>query len=229
MAGTEKVVIIIPARCGSVRVPLKNVRKLMGRPLIEYTIDAARKSLITSLIYVSTDCDKIASVAHKAGAEIIMRPVELATSTASTESVLIHALQDLKSEGISPEWIMTLPPTSPLRTEQTIKKFYEQAHSCFHEYDSFFSVHENRADFWLINNGQPVRLFPDAPRRQQDRQPLLEENSAIYLTKVTSLMATQFILGNKCRPIIIDSIEGFDINTEMDFLIAEALMQYLKE
>jgi CMP-N,N'-diacetyllegionaminic acid synthase len=88
-----------------------------------------------------------------------------------------------------------------------------------------FSVTESRAFFWRCDAaGAMAPLFPDAPRRQQDRAPLYEENSAIYLTSVATLRATGSVLGNIRQAVAIDPIEGFDINTELDFAIASALV-----
>ncbi|MHA2282062.1 MAG: hypothetical protein ACXAC5_14565 [Promethearchaeota archaeon] len=119
-----------------------------------------------------------------------------------------------------------MPPTSPFRGAQTIKRSVDTALSLSFDVDSVFTVHENRGDFWRGNpRGNITRLFPDAPRRQQDREPLWEENSALYLTRVEVLKETGFILGRKMRAIPIDSLEGFDINTALDFTIAEAILQ----
>jgi CMP-N-acetylneuraminic acid synthetase len=90
--------------------------------------------------------------------------------------------------------------------------------------DCLFSLTETRASLWHSGaDGKIARLFPDAPRRQQDRAPLYEENSAIYVTAVPALRATGSVLGTSQRGIAIDPIEGFDINSELDFVIAEAL------
>ena len=218
------VVIIIPARCGSKRVTLKNIRPICGKPLLLYSVEAAISSGIASQIIVSTDCEEISSIACKGGARVILRPPQLGSDNASTESVLLHCLEILEEEGSYPEWIMTLPPTSPFRGTDMIRKSCSIISSG--EYDSLFTVHENRADFWQGEVGKGLtRLFPDAPRRQQDRMPLWEENSALYLTRSSVLREKEFILGNNSYGMPIDIIQGFDINTEFDFLIAETIMQ----
>jgi CMP-N-acetylneuraminic acid synthetase len=132
----------------------------------------------------------------------------------------------LASEGISPVWVMTLPPTSPMRTPETLQHFVKLAESGAEDIDCFMSVTENRGDFWLYeNDGTFRRLFPDAPRRQQDRAPLFEENSAVYLTRVAALRSTGTILGRRVAGIPITSLEGMDINTPEDLLLAEALLR----
>ena len=93
------------------------------------------------------------------------------------------------------------------------------------------SVTEDRGDYWQMSDreGTISRLFADAPRRQQDRQPLYEENSAIYMTKCTALRETGSVLGKRVRGKTIDPLEAFDINTETDFRIAEAMALALPE
>jgi CMP-N,N'-diacetyllegionaminic acid synthase len=90
--------------------------------------------------------------------------------------------------------------------------------------DCLMTVTEDRRDLWrMADDGRLTRLFPDAPRRQQDRTPLYEENSAVYLTRVSALRATGSVLGRSVRGVVIDPIEAWDINTETDLVIAEAL------
>jgi len=219
-------VIIIPARCGSKRVRLKNIKPLLGKPLLLYTIEAAEQSGVTDEILVSTDCEEIATVARAAGARVIIRPDEFATDEASTESVLLHCLDNLRQEGRSPEWVMTLPPSSPLRTSKTIMCAREKALNLPNDIDCLFSVHETRDDFWIGDTPDKVRrLFPDAPRRQQDRRPMWVENSCVYLTKVKALQKTGIILGEKYSGFEIPFEDGFDINSETDFIIAEQLLK----
>ena len=225
MSGADDTAVVIPARCESQRVALKNIRPLAGKPLIAYTVEAALAANFADPPIVSTDCEEIASVARAFGARVVMRPVELASATASTESALLHVLDVLALEGRRPAWIMTLPPTSPLRTAATIRRFAAEVEQRPGDQDCLMSVTENRGDFWRMSQGGMIhRLFPDAPRRQQDREPLFEENSAVYLTAVAALRATGSILGRRARGIAIESAEGWDINSAFDFDIAEALL-----
>lgn len=216
-------IVVVPARGGSKRLPGKNIHPLAGRPLLEHTLSAVRKARLAFPVFVSTDDDAIAAVAHRCeGVQIIKRPVELATDSASTESVLLHVLDSLMPNGITPEWIMTIPPTSPFRKSETIRRFAEAVLAEPDAQDCLMSVTENRGDFWMTErNGLLTRLFPNAPRRQQDRTPLYEENSAIYVSKVSALRETGSILGGRVRGLVIPPIEGFDINTIDDLRLAE--------
>jgi CMP-N,N'-diacetyllegionaminic acid synthase len=219
------VIVVVPARGGSKRVPYKNIYPLAGKPLLEFTLDAIRAAGLECPVYVSTDDEAIARVAKgQKGVSVIYRPMELADDAATTESVLLHALDEVAAKGISPTWIMTLPPTSPFRKPETIRRFAEAVFAAPDAQDCLMSTTENRGDFWLQqDDGTLLRLFPDAPRRQQERIPMYEENSAIYVTRVSVLRSTGLILGRRVRGVPISANEGFDINTKEDFALAECL------
>ncbi len=218
-------IIVIPARGGSKRLPHKNIHPLKGKPLLAYTLEVIAATSLKIPTYVSTDDERIAVVARAyPGVEVVMRPAEISGDTASTESVLLHVLDVLAERGQVPQWLMTLPPTSPFRTAGTIRKFAESAVGCASDIDCLMSVTENRGDFWRMQDDMRMqRLFPDAPRRQQDRTPLFEENSAVYLSRTQALRDTGFILGRAVRGIAIPAIEGFDINNPEDMRLAECL------
>lgn len=219
-------IVVVPARGGSKRIPFKNIADLAGKPLLAYTLLAAVAAQIAPDIYVSTEDERIAQVAQELGAKIIMRPSALASDTASTESVLLHVLDELHVRGDSEEWIMTLPPTSPLRSVATIRAFASLAERSPPNIDCIMSVTETRADFWhLKTDGRFGRLFPEQPRRQQDRPPLFEENSAVYVTRVRSLRRSRSILGTETLCIPISREEGLDINTAADIHLATALLR----
>lgn len=218
-------IIVIPARGGSKRIPRKNIYPLKGKPLLCHTLDLIFLSGLRIPTYVSTDEPAIAEVAsHYDFVDVVMRPDSLALDNSSTEDVLIHALDYVSKLKQCPEWIITLPPTSPFRTIPTLIKFINYAKNCSQNIDCIMSVTENRGDFWKMDGeGVLTRLFQDAPRRQQDRIPLYEENSAIYITRTKSLIATKSILGKVTIGLPISVSEGFDINTIEDIRIAEKI------
>lgn len=102
---------LIPARGGSKGVPRKNIREICGKPLIAWTIEAALAAKGLDRVVVSTEDEEIAAVARRYGADVLLRPPELATDTASTQDVMVHALQNLPAETL-----VLLQPTSPYRT-----------------------------------------------------------------------------------------------------------------
>ena len=112
---------VTPARGGSKSIPGKNVYPLAGKPLIVWTLEAGQRSVLLDRIVVSTDDEEIAEVSREAGAEVIMRPAELATDTAHTEPVLVHVLEQLEqTEGYVPDAVALLQCTSPLRGARVI-------------------------------------------------------------------------------------------------------------
>lgn len=224
-------IIAVPARSGSKRVPYKNIFPLNGKPLLAYTLDAILASSLNEQTYLSTDDESIARIARDyPQVKVVMRPPELANDTASTESVLLHLLDVIAKEVCRPKWLMTLPPTSPFRTAATIRLFADAAANAESDIDCFMSVTERREDFWQVkDDGRMRRLFPGASRRQQDRPPLFEENSAVYVSRVTSLIETGSILGRVVSGIPISKLEGFDINTREDIQLAECLGNRLYE
>lgn len=221
-----KCLVVVPARGGSKRIPRKNIAPLCGKPLLLYTLDCVREAGLLGMSVVSTEDPLIAQIATGAGARVVVRPADSATDTASTEMVLLDALKQYAStEGESPEWVMTLPPTAPLRSAVTVARFVDELETVPADVDCIMSTTENRGDFWRYeSDGSFRRLFPDAPRRQQERNPLYEENSAIYLTRVSVLQETGSILGHKVCGIPISPVEALDINTQEDLELAEALL-----
>lgn len=216
-------VIVIPARGGSKRVKKKNMALLAGKPLLLYTLNILDELGMQKYGYVSTDDEKIAALAKKHNVACIKRPPSLSGDEVSTEKVLLHAIQNIRMNDV--EWVITLPPTSPLRTSNLVGRFIDNLKTVHSEVDCLMTVTVSRGDYWKFDSsGEFKRLFPTAPRRQQDRTPLFEENSAIYATRMRSLLQTKNILGNKVVPMEISAREGFDINTPEDLVLAERLL-----
>jgi CMP-N,N'-diacetyllegionaminic acid synthase len=168
---------VIPARGGSKGVPLKNLFPLAGTPLIVHTIREARRSRHINRLVVSTDSSAIADVSRRAGAEVVMRPAELATDEAATELALIHALDWLHdADGFAPDLVLTLEPTSPLRTARLIDVCVETL-LADNTADSVVTVTETRDCLGTVHDGRFAHLDPTQPRRRQDRQPLYKETA----------------------------------------------------
>ncbi len=220
------IVGVVPARGGSKRLPRKNIARLAGRPMLVYTIEAGIGALGRERVFVSTEDAEIAEVARAAGAAVIERPAALASDSASTESALLHALQDARVRALQPTWLMTLPPTSPMRDAAAIRAFMREVRLDRDEADCYLSVTEVRGDYWRrFADGRWSRLFPDAPRRQQEREPLFEENSAIYLSRVAALEATSSVLGRRPIGIPIPHRAALDVNDARDLEYAQWLLK----
>ena len=221
-----KILVVIPARGGSKGIPLKNIYPIKGKALLEYAIESMIDSKVKCDIAVSTDSDKIADVAKKYKQVIVIkRPDDISGDTASTECALIHAL-DYMNEKYDKEYdyIVTLPATSPLRKPETIADFISEFEKAKDEHDAQLTLHESYSDYWVKKDGNFERLYKNAPRRRQERDPIYIENSAIYITKVSSLRETNIVLGHNPRGYVIDEIEGIDINEKRDIDLVESYL-----
>lgn len=222
-----KILAVIPARGGSKGIPRKNIYPLLGKPLLEYTLECVIEADVCEDIVVSTDSNEIMNVARNYNQIIIVpRPDDISGDTASTESALIHALDYMK-KFYNKEYdaVMTLQATSPLRKAETIKAFKERYERDYNKYDAMLTLHENRVDHWVRDDsGNFERLYPNASRRRQERKPLYMENSCIYITSVTSLIETKSVLGHRVNGFIISEEEGMDINEPIDIKIIEGIM-----
>jgi len=215
---------IIPARGGSKSIPLKNIKPLCRKPLLAYTIESALQSNSINRLVVSTDHPQIAQIAQEYGSEVIMRPAELATDDATTESVLLHVLEVLENrDKYIPDVVLTLEPTAPFRTVNLIEKCINIFN--LSDADSVIGVVESRSCYGKIVDKQFEFLFPGQLRRRQLREPLYKECSTIYATRVSTLRNRNSVLGEKLYALIVPEEEAIDINTNLDFKIAEALMQ----
>jgi len=135
----KNILAIIPARGGSKRLPGKNIKILNGKPLLAHSIEFAQNSEYINKLVVSTDDPNIADVAKQYGAEIIMRPAELAQDTTKTAPVLLHAVDELEKDGYKPDIIILLQATCPVRQKnlcQNAIKILEENQN----YDSIFTA-----------------------------------------------------------------------------------------
>ena len=224
---TGELLVVVPARGGSKRIPRKNILPLLGQPLLLYTLNAAREAGLGPATWVSTDDAEIAAVTRAAGMQVLPRQQANAQDRSSTESVLLEALDFVaEKHGWQPELVLTLPPTSPLRRATTIAAFVQRFRELPGHYDAMHTLTETRDDLWLWD-GEPAirRLFPDAPRRRQERQPVFVENSCMYITRVSVLRACGFILGKRAAGFPIEAVEGVDINEPEDLAWVEFLLR----
>jgi CMP-N,N'-diacetyllegionaminic acid synthase len=211
---------VIPARGGSKAVPGKNLRLLGGEPLLVHTIRAAQGADLLDRFVVSTDSDEIATAARSAGAEVVMRPPELAADASPTEDALIHALQALD---VSPEYVVTLEPTSPLRTPQLIDACIELALA--EDADAVLTVVETRELLGKLDGNVFRHLDQGAPRRRQAREALYRESSTVYVTRTKVLVESRSVLADPLYAVIAAEDEAIDINSPLDFLVAEAALR----
>ena len=221
--------IVIPARGGSKGIPLKNIYPVCGKLLLEYTLEAVIGAHLGDHtdVAVSTDSEQIGRVAHKyPGVYVIQRPDELAADQSRTEDALLHALSFMEYDHFKEyDNIITMQPTSPLRTSLTIRNFIAAFEANGGVFDAQLTLTESRSDYWIKNKaGDFERLNKNAPRRRQDREPLYIENSAIYITNVDALRKTGSVLGTRTAGFVISEEEAIDINEPSDILLAESYL-----
>jgi len=221
------IIAIIPARGGSKGILRKNIRLLCGKPLIAYTITAALRSKYIDRVVVSTDDEEIARIAKEYGAEVLSRPVELASDSAPTEPVLEHVFKYLKeTEHYEADVIALLQPTSPLRNSQHIDEALETFFT--NKYDSLLSVCPSAAFLWRVDDQRlhPLNYdFKDRPRRQ-DREPEYRENGAVYIAKDHILMNEHNRLGGRIGLYVMSEESSWEIDSEFDFWLCEQLITF---
>ncbi|MEK6543694.1 MAG: acylneuraminate cytidylyltransferase family protein, partial [Elusimicrobiota bacterium] len=197
-----------------------------GKPLICYTIEAARRATLLESFVVSTDNEAIASVARSTGAMVVMRPAELARDDSPTETALTHALSVMREKhGFAARMIVTLEPTSPLRTSALIDECVKTLLASDDDIDSVFTVREIRECVGTIDDGMFSFLTPGQPRRRQDRKPLYGESGTVYATWTRTLEKYGRVLGPRIKAVVVPDLQAIDINTSQDFLVAEAVMR----
>ncbi|MFW5794998.1 MAG: cytidylyltransferase domain-containing protein [Bacillota bacterium] len=227
---------LILARGGSKGIPGKNIKKLNGKPLIAYTIEAAKKSKHVDRIVVSTDDEKIAGVAEEYGAEVpFLRPDELATDEVSGNDAILHALNFLKEEqGYTADYIMNLQPTSPFRNSMHIDRAINKFLKNKNDYDSLVSVckaFEN--PFWMqkIENKQLKPLMDEFSTfsRRQELPEVYQLNGAIYLSSYKSFLESESFYTDNILPYIMDKEQSIDIDDDLDWKLAEILLEENKD
>lgn len=222
-----RTLVVIPARGGSKGIPRKNIKLFDGKPLIYYTIDCARAICNDEDICVSTDDAEIISVVKQYGLDVpFIRPDELATDTAGTYEVLLHALDFYEMKGEKYDVIVLLQNTSPFRTQEHVK----EALSLYREdVDMVVSVkecaanpyyclyEENEEGFLHICKGDGTFF------RRQDAPKVYEYNGAIYVMNAATLKTTHMHKMKRRVKYVMDELSSFDLDTMWDWKMAEMI------
>jgi len=223
-----KIVGIIPARGGSKGIPRKNIKLLAGKPLVAYSIEAAVKSKYIERVIVSTEDKEIAEVSKSFGAEIIERPSELAKDETKTAPVLVQVVEELKKTGYTPDIVVLLQPTSPLRDEKIIDAALEQLINS--DKDSVFTGHRcgRSMPLWKQKIDGSLEALYDyhlRPRRQEAHlmEPIFCENGAFYAIRYDAFMKIKDFLGNNVG--FFEMEHQVDIDTTEDFTTVEEILK----
>lgn len=226
-----KVLKLILARGGSKGLPKKNIKILLDKPLIQYSIEAGKKSKYGSEVYVSTDCLEIAEVAKSCGAEVpFLRPQHLASDKSSSADAILHAINFLELRNKIFDYILLLEPTSPLRDYNDINNSMDffmskkNAKSCVSvvksesSHPSFLFRKEN--DFLISSSNC------DSVIRRQDLSKLYYPEGSIYISEIETYKKTKtFYMDELTVGYELPFWKSFEIDTIEDFLIIESLIK----
>lgn len=232
-----KPLVIIPARGGSKGVPGKNIKPLMGRPLLHWTVDAARAVAPDSAICLTTDSDEIAECGRAAGLDIpFMRPAELAADGAGTYPVLLHALDFYTARGYNPDVVILMQPTSPFRSGEHAREaleIYREAAARPEGVDMVVSVtraktnpylncYEEDGDGYLniSKGGGAIACRQDAPD-------VWEYNGAIYVMNPATLRRMPLSSFSRRIKYVMEPLASLDIDTRLDWQVAELVAPQL--
>ena len=227
-----KIVGLIPARSGSKGVPKKNTRYFCGKPLIAHTIEQGLRVRQLDRLIVSTDSRKISKIAQYYGAEVpFLRPKEFAADSSTDFSVVMHLLQWLENnENYIFDMLVYLRPTCIFRNIESIEKAIIKGGS--KHYDSIRSISLARhPPFWMFNlRGDlltPLLKHDDNYKRRQDLPNVYQPNGTFEIIKRRTLVEGKTLHGEKQGYIIDNEYATLDIDTELDFRLAEAQYKIL--
>lgn len=219
--------VIIPARGGSKGIRLKNLREISGKSLLGRAIESAKATTAVSDVVVSTDHEQIKAEALRYGASVIDRPADIAGDTASSESVLLHALENAETQ---PEVTVFIQCTSPMIDPQDLDAAIATV-SSGHADVSFAAVADHGFHWGLDAQGEAIAVGHDKlhrPRRQ-DREPRFRETGAFYVMDTQGFREAGHRFFGKVRVHEVPAEHGIDIDTEADLLLAELTVPAIQE
>lgn len=224
------IIALITARGGSKTIPRKNIKMLAGKPLIAWTIEAALQSKSFSRVIVSTDDNEIAQISRKWGAEVpFMRPPSLAQDDSSHISVILHAMEWLSRNGVHPDYLMLLQPTSPLRTAddilssiQIIKEKNARAVVGVCE-----TPHHPNLSKRVLEDGTLDDFISSdiSYLRRQVLSPAYVVNGAIYLSEWDSLIKEKTLIPDSTYPYVMSPERSLDIDSPWQFYLTECMLR----
>lgn len=215
-----KLVAMIPARMGSKRIPKKNIRYLLDKPLIQYPIDLALNNDLLDSVWVNTESQELGDVCIKLGANYHKRPVELAADTATNRDFVYEFLLNHECD-----YVVMINPTSPLLSQETLNKFIKYVEE--NDFDTVLSVISVKAESFF--EGKPINFTVKEKINSQLLEPVQEVMWAISAWKRESFISMQEnginpIFGGKIGRFVMPKDESADLDTEEDWNIAEGFM-----
>lgn len=227
-----KKVAIITARGGSKRIPRKNIKPFLGKPIIAYSIEAALQSGVFDEVMVSTDDNEIAEIAQQYGATVpFMRSAKTSDDHATSADVLEEVILSYRDRGEDFDTFCCIYPTAPFVTPEKLRS----AQDLFLETDANsvftvtqFSYPPQRAV--VVRDKMVVFQYPEyANTRSQDLEPIYHDCGQFYFMKTSALLKYHTLVPPKAVPFIVSDAEVQDIDNESDWLIAEAKYRVLQD
>jgi len=217
------ILIVVPARGGSKRLPGKNIRPLAGRSLIAHTAEAIADSKLVAPVLLTTDDEAIAEEGRRYNMQVpFLRPAHLAGDAAPTADTVLHALDWFRDDtGADPEMVMVLQPTSPLRGGDCLRTSVELLAQ---------QPNANSIIAMTILHLSPLALFQEdgagflKPLSDDNCRPVYAPNGALYLTRTAGLRAEHSVYADPIVPLVMDPQRSIDIDTPADWDLALALL-----
>ena len=229
MVDSRRILMVIPARGGSKRLPRKNVLPLAGKPLICWTIETALATDLDARILVTSDDEEILGLAQGYESQGVIahrRPTELTSDTASTADALVDAVRAEQKAGYAPEILVLLQPTSPLRNaEDVLSAFnvFEEA-GCSDTVVGVCELEHPTAWVGQIGDDSSFTGIDLSGKRSQDYQEEYRLNGAVYVVRTEVLMNTGSLFTERLRASVMPRVRSFDIDEEIDFRVCESLI-----
>jgi CMP-N-acetylneuraminic acid synthetase len=227
MIGAHRVVCVIPARAGSKGIIGKNLRKVGGKPLIAWAIEVARATPEIDRVIVSTDGEEIAAAARSFGAEVMMRPAELATDSSATSDALRYHTRQLRQQGDDFHYLVLLEPTTPFRRPEDVTACLRLIED--QDLDSVATFAPTAGSpYWAftIDGHQPKKLLEGGMVQRQQLPATYHLNGAVYVYVADRLPKDSVgIMFGKQGAIVMDRVRSIDIDDHLDLIFAEAVVE----
>lgn len=226
-----EILSIIPARGGSKGIKRKNIKPILNKPLIAYSIEASLKSKYITKTILSSEDEEILKIAKEYGAEILKRPEKLAQDETKTAPVMLNVIEELEKTGYTPDYVVLLQPTCPLRDENYIDKafdfYFENLKNGYDSCFGAFNIEYTHAKWRILHDNKLEALydFRTRPRRQETEQhyKMIQENGAFYALKTQTLKEVKDFIGY--NPIAYITPRIIDIDTIEDFEKVENILK----
>lgn len=224
-------IAIIPARGGSKRIPRKNIKPFMGKPIIAYSIEAALQSGLFDEVMVSTDDEEIAGIAREYGAAVpFMRSAETSNDYAGTADVILEVLQMYKEQGREFDTVCCIYSTAPFVTSDRLKEAYSKLNDGI---DSVFTCvaysYPVQRSLHIVD-GRISMVYPEyLNSRSQDLETIYHDAGQFYVARISSFIQEKFFWGKNTVGLVLSELEVQDLDTLTDWRLAEMKYELLNK